>query len=62
VERECPVDRIFDYEHQQVIVTHGNDRFAGDLRDLNRSMYEYDHWVDFLHARDDAQRAFDGDT
>jgi hypothetical protein len=54
VDRECPVEREFDYEHRQCIVTHGTDRFAGDLTRLEEVMREYDAWVDFLHVRDDA--------
>ena len=55
VRRECPVERVFDYENHQAIVIHGHDRIAGDLRNIDRAMAEYDRWVDMLHARDDAR-------
>jgi hypothetical protein len=55
VRRECPVDSVFDYEHHQVIVRHGQDRFAAPLPTVYRLFEEYDRWVDLLHARDDAR-------
>lgn len=33
---------------------HGEDRFAAVYGDIDRTMIEYDRWVDLLHARDDA--------
>ena len=66
VERECPVERVFDTEHRQTIVMHGVDRWAMSYDDyshgmiLDMTMRRYDQWVDHLHARDDARRANSG--